>query len=74
VTLAQVRLTLAEEDKKRVEEGRSTSHNVSPSVFLSLGMNIQELQYVLVLLPVLHSFTDTLLLFPGSLCAGRLKV
>jgi hypothetical protein len=47
VTLAQVRLTLAEEDKKQVEEGRSTSHNISPSAFLLLGMDLQGVQYVL---------------------------
>lgn len=44
VTVAQVRLTLAEEDKKRVEEGRAVPHDVSASVFLSMGMDIQGQQ------------------------------
>ena len=46
VTLAQVCLRLAEEDKKRVEEGQSVAHDVSPGAFLSLGMDIQGQQYV----------------------------
>jgi hypothetical protein len=37
---------LAEEDKKLVEEGRSVAYDVSPSAFLSLGMDIQGQQYV----------------------------
>jgi hypothetical protein len=44
VSLAQVRLALAEEDKKRVEEGRSVERDVSASVFLSLRMDIQGQQ------------------------------
>jgi len=44
VTVAQVRLTLAEEDKKRVKEGRAVPHDVSASVFLSMGMDIQGQQ------------------------------
>jgi hypothetical protein len=35
---------LAEEDKKRVEEGQSVAHDVSPSAFVSLGMDIQGQQ------------------------------
>jgi hypothetical protein len=44
VTLAQVRLELAEEDKKRVEEGITVSCDVSASGFLTLGMDIQGQQ------------------------------
>jgi hypothetical protein len=36
---------MAQEEKKRVEEGTSTSHEVSASAFLLLGMNIQVSQY-----------------------------
>jgi hypothetical protein len=44
VTLADVRLALAEEEKKKVEEGRIVSHDVSASGFLTLGMDIQAQQ------------------------------
>ena len=44
ITLADVRLALAEEDKKRVEEGQMISHDVSASAFFTLGMDIQAQQ------------------------------
>jgi len=44
VTLQQVRLLMAEEEKARVEAGTSIMHNVSVGVFLLLGMDIQGLQ------------------------------
>jgi hypothetical protein len=35
---------MAEEEKARAEEGISIVHDVSPSAFLLLGMDIQSLQ------------------------------
>jgi hypothetical protein len=35
---------MAEEDKKRVEDGITVSHDVSASGFLTLGMDIQGQQ------------------------------
>jgi hypothetical protein len=47
VTLAQVRLLMAEEEKEKAEAGSSAIHDVSVGAFLLLGMEIQNLQYVL---------------------------
>jgi hypothetical protein len=46
VTLAQVRLAMAEEEKQRAEEGLIAAHNVSAGAFLLLGTEIQSLQCV----------------------------
>jgi hypothetical protein len=44
VTLQQVRLLMAEEEKRKAETGNSVMHDVSASAFLLLGMDIQCLQ------------------------------
>jgi len=44
VTLQQVRLLMAEEEKAKVEAGTSIMHDVSAGAFLLLGMDIQGLQ------------------------------
>jgi hypothetical protein len=44
ITLAKVQLELAQEDKKRAEEGRGYPYDVSASGFLTLGMDIQGQQ------------------------------
>jgi hypothetical protein len=44
VTLQQVRLLMAEEEKEKVEAGTDVTHDVSASAFLLLGMDIQGLQ------------------------------
>jgi hypothetical protein len=44
ITLQQVRLLMAEEEKARVEAGTGIIHDVSASAFLLLGMDIQCLQ------------------------------
>ena len=44
LTLAQVRLTMAEEEKERAEAGMGALHDVSASAFLLLGMEIQNIQ------------------------------
>jgi hypothetical protein len=44
VTLAQVRLAMAEEEKEKAEAGTSALHDVSASAFLLLGMDIQNFQ------------------------------
>jgi hypothetical protein len=44
VTLQQVRLLMAEEEKARIEAGMSITHDVSASAFLLLGINIKGLQ------------------------------
>ena len=44
MTLAQVRLVMAEEEKERVEEGTTFIHDVSAGAFLLLGTEIQNLQ------------------------------
>ena len=44
LTLAQVRLTMAEEEKERAEAGTGAFHDVSASAFLLLGMEIQNIQ------------------------------
>jgi len=44
VTLHQVRLLMAEEEKARAEAGTGNMHDVSAGVFLLLGMDIQVLQ------------------------------
>jgi hypothetical protein len=44
VTLAQVWLSIAEEEKEREEAGTGALHDVSASAFLLLGMNIQNIQ------------------------------
>jgi hypothetical protein len=44
VTLQQVRLLLAEEEKDNAEAGTGILHDVSASAFLLLGMDIQGLQ------------------------------
>jgi hypothetical protein len=44
ITLAQVRLTIAKEEKERAEAGMDALHNVSASAFLLLGMDIQNIQ------------------------------
>lgn len=43
-----MRLLLAEENRQEVESGRGVTHEVSPSAFLLLGMEIQGLQYVVL--------------------------
>lgn len=48
VSLASMRLLLAEENRQEVESGRGVTHEVSPSAFLLLGMEIQGLQYVVL--------------------------
>lgn len=44
VTLQQVRLIMAEEEKARAEAGTGIMHDVSAGAFLLLGMDIQVLQ------------------------------
>jgi hypothetical protein len=44
VTLAQVQLAMAEEEKEKAEAGTSALHDVSASAFLLLGMDIQNFQ------------------------------
>ena len=44
VTLAQVWLVMAEEEKQRAKVGTSTLHDVSGSAFLLLGLDIQNIQ------------------------------
>ena len=44
VTLQQVRLLMAEEEKASAEAGTSSMHDVSGSAFLLLGMDIEGLQ------------------------------
>lgn len=46
ITLQQVRLLIAEEEKARAEAGSSVTHDVTAGAFLLLGMDIQNLQYV----------------------------
>jgi hypothetical protein len=44
VTLQQVRLLMAEEEKARAKAGTGIIHDVSAGAFLLLGMDIQGLQ------------------------------
>ena len=44
VTLQQVRLRMAEEEKAKAAAGNSVMHDVSAGAFLLLGMDIQCLQ------------------------------
>ncbi len=44
VTLQQVRLLIAEEEKARAEAGTGSMHDVTASAFLLLGMDIEGLQ------------------------------
>jgi hypothetical protein len=44
VTLQQVRLQMAEEEKGRAEAGTCSMHDVTASAFLLLGMDIEGLQ------------------------------
>ena len=46
VTLAQVRLGMAEEEKEKAEAGMSALHDISAGAFLLMGMDIQNLQCV----------------------------
>lgn len=48
VTLHEVRLLMAEEEKTRAEAGMSIMHDVSAGAFLNLGMEIQDLQCVYI--------------------------
>ncbi|KIM91411.1 hypothetical protein PILCRDRAFT_607 [Piloderma croceum F 1598] len=49
VTLQQVRLSMAEEEKARTEAGTGSTHDVTASAFLLLGMDIEGLQQTLCL-------------------------
>ena len=44
VTVQQVRLLMAEEEKAKVDAGTSVIHDISAGAFLLLGMDIQGLQ------------------------------
>jgi hypothetical protein len=44
VTLQQVRLQMAEEEKAKAEAGTGIVHDVSATAFLLLGMDIEGLQ------------------------------
>ena len=44
MTLAQVRLAMAEEEKERAETGTSFIYDISAGAFLLLGTEIQNLQ------------------------------
>ena len=44
ITLHQVRLLMAEEEKEKAEAGTGITHDVSAGAFLLLGMDIQTLQ------------------------------
>lgn len=46
ITLQQVRLLIAEEEKARAEAGSSVTHDVTAGAFILLGMDIHNLQYV----------------------------
>jgi hypothetical protein len=48
VTLAQVRLAMAEEEKEKAEAGTSVLYDVSASAFVLLGMDIQNVQCVCI--------------------------
>ncbi|TDL13469.1 hypothetical protein BD410DRAFT_846920 [Rickenella mellea] len=43
-TLADVRLELAKEDAVRLEDGQLARHNVTPSAFLYMGLDLEEQQ------------------------------
>lgn len=44
VTLHEIRLLMAEEEKTRAEAGTGIIHDISAGAFLNLGMEIQDLQ------------------------------
>jgi hypothetical protein len=45
--MAQVRLELANEELVEAKKGSELSHEVSPNVFLQVGLELEEQQYVL---------------------------
>jgi hypothetical protein len=44
ITEKQLRLQLAEEEKKQLDAGVPSLHNVSPSSFLNAGLQLEEEQ------------------------------
>ena len=44
--MAQVRLEVAEEEMGRIAQGQAPIHEVSPSTFLQLGLDLEEQQRV----------------------------
>ena len=47
MTEAEVRKEFAEEDKVRLSAGEESLHDVSPSAFVFLGLELEDLQYVI---------------------------
>lgn len=46
VTEAQVKKTLAKEEEKYLNDGGSALHTTSPSAFLTLGLELEDTQYI----------------------------
>ena len=59
VTLAQVRLAMAEKENK-AEAGMSILHNVSESAFILLGMDAQNIQCICIIYMYSQMLTSSL--------------
>jgi hypothetical protein len=46
-TTAEVRLELAKEEAEEAKRGEFPPHDVSPNMFLAVGLELEEQQYVL---------------------------
>lgn len=47
-TLKEIRLQLAKEEYQQTEDGDEIAHEDSPSAFVSMGLSIEEVQYVFI--------------------------
>ena len=46
MTEAEVRKEFAEDDEQRIADGEELVHATSPSAFIFLGLELEEMQYV----------------------------
>jgi len=69
VTLAQVRLAMAEEEKEKAEASTSALYDVSASGFLLLGMDIQNIQCIFI--SAIYYWVLTYLLFTKTIASRR---
>jgi hypothetical protein len=49
MTMANIRLELAKEELEEAKMGAELAHNISPNIFLQVGLELEEQQYVITI-------------------------
>ena len=58
MTEAETRKEFAEEEEQRIANGEEPVHTTSPSAFIFLGLELEEIQYVALFLYSTHTYLN----------------